>query len=80
MGPLAAGSSVFSGLDGGAALETALGVAAAALVMLLTADNFGGAGALALWLAGGRDLRAAVTWEAAYAPLHRSIGVGPRPT
>ena len=45
------------------------------LVMLFAMDNFFGITTIALCLCGNRDLKAQVTWEAAYGPLHRKIGI-----
>jgi len=50
-------------------------VCLACLVMLACCDNFFGLATLALLLVGGVDLRSQVTWDAAYGPLHRKLGV-----
>jgi hypothetical protein len=45
------------------------------LIMLFSMDNFFGIPTTLLRSFGSRDLNALVCWEAAYAPLHRKIGV-----
>jgi hypothetical protein len=50
-------------------------VCLACLVMLASCDNFFGVPTLALFLVGGAELRSQVTWDAAYGPLHRKLGV-----
>ena len=46
-----------------------------ALTMLFAMDNFFGIPMVVMRLFGSREVNAKVSWDAAYAPLHRKIGV-----